>query len=71
MMVLLLTSLQGLYGISGVFYAYMTFFFTESAAPVGIALVSTLSSLGEPSVRILWVCLVSASDVCHFRLLIH
>lgn len=36
----------GLYGISGSFYAYLTFFFSESTAPAGIALVSTLSSLG-------------------------
>ena len=36
----------GLYGISGSFYAYLTYFFSESTAPAGIALVSTLSSLG-------------------------
>lgn len=47
LMVLMLSiTSAGLYGISGTFYAYITFFFTESTAPVGIALVSTLSSLG-------------------------
>jgi len=47
LMVLMLSiTSAGLYGISGSFYAYTTFFFTESTAPAGIALVSTLSSLG-------------------------
>jgi ACS family tartrate transporter-like MFS transporter len=47
LMVLMLSiTSAGLYGISGTFYAYITFFFSESTAPVGIALVSTLSSLG-------------------------
>ncbi len=47
MMVLMLSiTSAGLYGISGTFYAYITFFFSESTAPAGIALVSTLSSLG-------------------------
>lgn len=36
----------GLYGFAGVYMAYMTFFFTESTAPVGIALVNSLASLG-------------------------
>ena len=36
----------GLYGFAGVFMAYMTFFFTESTAPVGIALVNSFASLG-------------------------
>ncbi|MBT2720591.1 MFS transporter [Bacillus sp. ISL-46] len=47
LMVLMLSiTSAGLYGISGTFYAYITYFFSESTAPVGIALVSTLSSLG-------------------------
>ncbi|MCM3725888.1 MFS transporter [Neobacillus cucumis] len=47
LMVLMLSiTSAGLYGISGTFYAYITFFFSEATAPVGIALVSTLSSLG-------------------------
>ncbi|WP_255286589.1 MFS transporter [Bacillus sp. AFS076308] len=47
LMVLMLSiTSAGLYGISGTFYAYITFFFSESTAPAGIALVSTLSSLG-------------------------
>lgn len=47
MMVLMLTlTSSGLYGIIGCFFAYMTFFFTESTAPVGIALVNSLASLG-------------------------
>lgn len=47
MMVLMLSiTSAGLYSISGTFYAYLTFFFSESTAPAGIALVSTLSSLG-------------------------
>jgi ACS family tartrate transporter-like MFS transporter len=47
LMVLMLSiTSAGLYGISGTFYAYLTFFFSEKTAPAGIALVSTLSSLG-------------------------
>ncbi|WP_223588404.1 MFS transporter [Neobacillus bataviensis] len=47
LMVLMLSiTSAGLYGISGTFYAYLTFFFSETTAPAGIALVSTLSSLG-------------------------
>ncbi|MFJ7831034.1 MFS transporter [Peribacillus sp. NPDC097284] len=46
MILMLSIASAGLYGISGSFYAYLTFFFSESTAPVGIALVSTLSSLG-------------------------
>ncbi|RHW40081.1 MFS transporter [Lysinibacillus yapensis] len=47
MMVLMLSiTSAGLYSISGTFYAFLTFFFSESTAPAGIALVSTLSSLG-------------------------
>jgi MFS transporter, ACS family, tartrate transporter len=46
MVLMLSITSAGLYGISGTFYAYITFFFSESTAPAGIALVSTLSSLG-------------------------
>ncbi|MDQ0270399.1 MFS transporter [Cytobacillus purgationiresistens] len=47
MMVLLLTITSlGLYGFIGCFFAYMTFFFTESTAPVGIALVNSFAALG-------------------------
>ncbi|MGC4378921.1 MFS transporter [Fictibacillus sp. Mic-4] len=47
MMVLMLTiASAGLYGCNGCFFAYMTFFFTESTAPVGIALVNSLAALG-------------------------
>ena len=47
LMVLMLSiTSAGLYGISGSFYAYLTFFFTQSTAPAGIALVSSLSAIG-------------------------
>jgi len=47
MMVLMLTiTSAGLYGFTGCFFAYMTFFFTESTAPVGIALVNSFAALG-------------------------
>ncbi|PAQ14945.1 MFS transporter [Bacillus sp. FJAT-42315] len=47
MMVLMLTIVSmGLYGFTGSFFAYMTFFFTESTAPVGIALVNSFAALG-------------------------
>ena len=46
MILMLSIASAGLYGISGSFYAYLTFFFSESTAPAGIALVSTFSSLG-------------------------
>lgn len=36
----------GLYGFTGSFFAYLTFFFTESTAPVGIALVNSFAALG-------------------------
>ena len=36
----------GLYGFAGCFFAYMTFFFTESTSSVGIALVNSLAALG-------------------------
>ncbi len=36
----------GLYGFAGCFFAYLTFFFTESTAPVGIALVNSFAALG-------------------------
>ena len=44
-LMLILTSI-GLYGFTGCFFAYMTFFFTESTAPVGIALVNSFAALG-------------------------
>jgi ACS family tartrate transporter-like MFS transporter len=47
MMVLMLTITSfGLYGFSGCFFAYMTFFFTETTAPVGIAIVNSFAGLG-------------------------
>lgn len=47
MMVLMLSiTSAGLYGFTGCFFAYMTFFFTESTAPVGIALVNSFAALG-------------------------
>lgn len=47
LMVLMLTiTSAGLYGFIGCFFAYMTFFFTESTAPVGIALVNSFAALG-------------------------
>lgn len=47
MMVLMLTiTSAGLYGFTGCFFAYMTFFFTEGTAPVGIALVNSFAALG-------------------------
>lgn len=36
----------GLYGFGGCFFAYITFFFTEDTAPVGIALVNSIGALG-------------------------
>ena len=46
-MVLMLTfTSAGLYGFTGCFFAYMTFFFTASTAPVGIALVNSFAALG-------------------------
>lgn len=36
----------GLYGFTGCFFAYLTFFFSESTAPVGIALVNSFAALG-------------------------
>lgn len=47
MMVLMLTfASAGLYGFLGCFFAYMTFFFTESTAPLGIAFVNSFAALG-------------------------
>lgn len=47
MMVLMLSiTSAALYGFAGCFFAYMTFFFTESTAPVGIALVNSFAALG-------------------------
>lgn len=46
MVFLMCLTAVGLYGFAGVFIAYMTFFFTESTAPVGIALVNSIASLG-------------------------
>lgn len=47
MTVLMLTiTSAGLYGFTGCFFAYMTFFFTEGTAPVGIALVNSFAALG-------------------------
>lgn len=44
-LMLALTSV-GLYGFLGSFFAYKTFFFTASTAPVGIALVNSFAALG-------------------------
>lgn len=47
MMVLMLAiTSAGLYGFTGCFFAYLTFFFTESTAPVGIAVVNSFAALG-------------------------
>jgi MFS transporter, ACS family, tartrate transporter len=46
MVILLAFTAIGLYGFMGVFFAYMTFFFTERTAPVGIALVNSFASIG-------------------------
>ena len=47
MMVLMLAiTSAGLYGFAGCFFAYMTFFFSESTAPVGIAIVNSFAALG-------------------------
>ncbi|PIC70640.1 MFS transporter [Sporosarcina sp. P16b] len=47
MVVLMLTITSfGLYGFTGCFFAYLTFFFSESTAPVGIALVNSFAALG-------------------------
>lgn len=46
MVAMLTITSAGLYGFTGCFFAYMTFFFTESTAPVGIALVNSFAALG-------------------------
>lgn len=46
MVIMLMLTSIGLYGFTGCFFAYMTFFFTESTAPVGIALVNSFAALG-------------------------
>lgn len=46
MVILLSLTSIGLYGFTGCFFAYLTFFFTESTAPVGIALVNSFAALG-------------------------
>lgn len=46
MVVMLMLTSVGLYGFTGCFFAYLTFFFTESTAPVGIALVNSFAALG-------------------------
>ena len=46
MVIMLTLSSLGLYGFIGCFFAYLTFFFTESTAPVGIALVNSFAALG-------------------------
>ncbi|SDM38615.1 MFS transporter, ACS family, tartrate transporter [Psychrobacillus sp. OK028] len=47
MMVLMLAiTSAGLYGFTGCFFAYLTFFFTDSTAPVGIAVVNSFAALG-------------------------
>lgn len=46
MVIMLTITSGGLYGFTGCFFAYMTFFFSESTAPVGIALVNSFAALG-------------------------
>lgn len=46
MVIMLTITSAGLYGFTGCFFAYLTFFFTESTAPVGIALVNSFAALG-------------------------
>src|SRR5690606_19453276 len=46
MVVMLMLTTVGLYGFTGCFFAYLTFFCTESTAPVGIALVNSFAALG-------------------------
>lgn len=46
MVVMLSLASIGLNGFTGCFFAYLTFFFTESTAPVGIALVNSFAALG-------------------------
>lgn len=46
MVAMLSIASAGLYGFTGCFFAYLTFFFTESTAPVGIALVNSFAALG-------------------------
>jgi len=46
MVAMLSLASAGLYGFTGSFFAYLTFFFTESTAPVGIALVNSFAALG-------------------------
>lgn len=46
MVAMLTLASAGLYGFIGSFFAYLTFFFTESTAPVGIALVNSFAALG-------------------------
>lgn len=46
MIIMLSLASAGLYGFTGSFFAYLTFFFTESTAPVGIALVNSFAALG-------------------------
>lgn len=46
MIAMLSLASAGLYGFTGCFFAYLTFFFTESTAPVGIALVNSFAALG-------------------------
>lgn len=46
MVIMFTITSAGLYGFLGCFFAYMTFFFTESTAPVGIALINSFAALG-------------------------
>lgn len=46
MVAMLSLASAGLYGFTGCFFAYLTFFFTESTAPMGIALVNSFAALG-------------------------
>ncbi|GEK35432.1 MFS transporter [Kurthia sibirica] len=46
MITMLVIAAGGLYGTSGCFFAYLTFYFTKKTAPVGIAIVNSLASLG-------------------------
>ncbi|GEK35431.1 MFS transporter [Kurthia sibirica] len=46
MIIMLSIAAGGLYGTTGCFYSYLTFFFTKVTAPIGIAFVNSLASLG-------------------------
>lgn len=46
MIIMLVIAAGGLYGISGCFFSYLTFYFTKTTAPVGLAIVNSIAALG-------------------------